>query len=105
MQQKEERFWTFVCSASWIAGELNAIDNAVTVIISDLLSVGVARPLSAVTFIASELLSVFCLDNLYKCYCSFCLCFVFPGHFSINRHSPLSCLLDCSHRTHTERIS
>ncbi|GBL74575.1 hypothetical protein AVEN_235487-1 [Araneus ventricosus] len=44
-----ERFLSFVCSASWKAGELSAVESAVTVI-------------------ASELLSV-CVVNLYKRLC------------------------------------
>ncbi|GBN87521.1 hypothetical protein AVEN_56239-1 [Araneus ventricosus] len=70
----EEPLWSFVCSASWKAGELSAIESAVTAIISELLSVCVARSGSAVT--TSDLLSV-CAANLYKCYCSCYLCFVF----------------------------
>ncbi|GBM51121.1 hypothetical protein AVEN_244172-1 [Araneus ventricosus] len=58
-----ERLWSFVCSASWKAGELRAIESAVTVIISDFLTVCVAKSESAVTVIISELLSV-CDVNL-----------------------------------------
>ncbi|GBO39863.1 hypothetical protein AVEN_18624-1, partial [Araneus ventricosus] len=54
----EESLWRFVCNASWKAGELSAIESAVTVVISDLLSVCVARYGSAVTVIASDFLSV-----------------------------------------------
>ncbi|GBL79603.1 hypothetical protein AVEN_18164-1 [Araneus ventricosus] len=49
-------------------GELRAIESAVTVIISELLSVCVARSGNAVTVIASDL--TVCIDNLYKFYCS-----------------------------------
>ncbi|GBN87487.1 hypothetical protein AVEN_130918-1 [Araneus ventricosus] len=62
----EESLWSFVCSASWKAGDINAIESAVTVIISELLSVRVAGSGRAVTVIASNLLSV-CVDNLYEC--------------------------------------
>ncbi|GBN17031.1 hypothetical protein AVEN_109525-1 [Araneus ventricosus] len=70
--------WSFVCSASWKAGEMNAIESAVTVITSELLSVCVARSGSAVTVIANDL--IVCVYNLYKCYCSRYLCFVFPEY-------------------------
>ncbi|GBM51204.1 hypothetical protein AVEN_85924-1 [Araneus ventricosus] len=49
--------WSFVCSASWKAGELCVIESAVTVFFSDLLFI--------------------CVVNLYKSYCSCYLCFVF----------------------------
>ncbi|GBN55155.1 hypothetical protein AVEN_213937-1 [Araneus ventricosus] len=54
----EESFWRFVCGVSWKASERSAIESAVTVIVSELLSVRVARSGSAVTVIVSELLSV-----------------------------------------------
>ncbi|GBO03773.1 hypothetical protein AVEN_264652-1 [Araneus ventricosus] len=41
--KERESLWSFVCRASWKAGELNAIESAVTVNISDLLSVCVAK--------------------------------------------------------------
>ncbi|GBM64674.1 hypothetical protein AVEN_215942-1 [Araneus ventricosus] len=53
----EKSLWSFVCSASWKAGEVIAIESAVTVIISELLSVCVARSGSAVNGIASDVLS------------------------------------------------
>ncbi|GBN27335.1 hypothetical protein AVEN_21558-1 [Araneus ventricosus] len=68
--------WSFVCSASWKASEPSAIESAVSVIISDLLTVYVAKSESAVTVITSELLSV-SVANLYKSYCSCFLYFVF----------------------------
>ncbi|GBM46744.1 hypothetical protein AVEN_31371-1 [Araneus ventricosus] len=74
--RKEDKLWSFVCSASWKAGELSAIESADTVIISDFLTVCVAKSKCAVTFITSELLSVW-VSNLYKSYCSCYLCFVF----------------------------
>ncbi|GBL98377.1 hypothetical protein AVEN_187717-1 [Araneus ventricosus] len=46
----EEQLWSFVCSGNWKAGELSAIESAVTVIISELLSV--------------------CVANLFNSYCS-----------------------------------
>ncbi|GBO40814.1 hypothetical protein AVEN_52984-1 [Araneus ventricosus] len=46
-----------VCSASWKAGELSAIETAVTVIISDLLTVYVTKYESAVTHITREMMS------------------------------------------------
>ncbi|GBN96225.1 hypothetical protein AVEN_156224-1 [Araneus ventricosus] len=58
-----ERLWSFVCSASWKAGKLSAIESAVTVIISDLLTVCVSKYKSVVAVITSELLSV-CVANL-----------------------------------------
>ncbi|GBM33590.1 hypothetical protein AVEN_181835-1 [Araneus ventricosus] len=64
----------------WIAGELSAIENAVTVIISDLLTDCIATSESAVTVITSELLSN-CVANLYKSYCTCYLCFVFSRIF------------------------
>ncbi|GBM44816.1 hypothetical protein AVEN_139646-1 [Araneus ventricosus] len=54
--------------ASRKAGELSAIESAVTVVISELLSVCVARSGSAAAVIASDL--TVCVDNLYRCYCS-----------------------------------
>ncbi|GBM18297.1 hypothetical protein AVEN_147420-1 [Araneus ventricosus] len=66
----------FGVSSAVRAGELSAIGSAVTVIISELLSVCVARSGSAVTVIANDLLPV-CVANLYKCYCSRYMCFVF----------------------------
>ncbi|GBM63032.1 hypothetical protein AVEN_54712-1 [Araneus ventricosus] len=56
-------------NASWKVGELSAIESAVTVIISNLLTVCVSKSERAVTVITSELLSV-CAANLYKSYCS-----------------------------------
>ncbi|GBN86171.1 hypothetical protein AVEN_220380-1 [Araneus ventricosus] len=82
------------------AGELSVIASAVTVIISELLTVCVARSGSSVTVIASDLLPV-PVANLYECYCSCYLCFVFTEYSRINRHSPLSCLLDCFRHTPT----
>ncbi|GBM39124.1 hypothetical protein AVEN_162643-1 [Araneus ventricosus] len=38
-----ERLWSFVCSASWKASELSAVESDVTVIASELLSVCVAN--------------------------------------------------------------
>ncbi|GBN82815.1 hypothetical protein AVEN_202355-1 [Araneus ventricosus] len=38
-----ERLWSFVCSASWKAGELSAFQSAVIVVVSDLLTVCVAK--------------------------------------------------------------
>ncbi|GBN02026.1 hypothetical protein AVEN_69556-1 [Araneus ventricosus] len=63
-------------SASWKACELRAIESAVTVIISDLLTVCVAKSDSVVIVITSKLLSV-CVANLYKSYCTCYRCFVF----------------------------
>ncbi|GBM93488.1 hypothetical protein AVEN_240941-1 [Araneus ventricosus] len=57
-------------------GELSAIESAVTVILSELLTVFVDRSSSFVTIIASDLRPVF-VANLYKCYCSCYLCYVF----------------------------
>ncbi|GBM23930.1 hypothetical protein AVEN_52131-1 [Araneus ventricosus] len=71
----EESFWIFICSAGWKAGELSAIESAVSVIISELLSVCVARSGSVVTLIVSV-----CVDSLYNYYCSSYLCFVFPEY-------------------------
>ncbi|GBO16524.1 hypothetical protein AVEN_88649-1 [Araneus ventricosus] len=93
----EERLWSFVCSASWKADELSAIESTVTVI-SDLLTVCVSKSESAVTVITSELLSV-CVANLYKSYCSSYLCYVFFSCSFVNKPS-LSCVLNCLHRTH-----
>ncbi|GBN35437.1 hypothetical protein AVEN_274713-1 [Araneus ventricosus] len=61
------------------AGELSAIESTVTVIISELLAVFVARSGSFVTIIASDLRPV-CVANLYKCYCSCYLCCVFTEY-------------------------
>ncbi|GBN91283.1 hypothetical protein AVEN_185671-1 [Araneus ventricosus] len=69
----------WVDSPIWKAGELSTIENAVTDIISELLSVCVAISGSAVTVITSDLLS-FCVDNLYKWYCYRYLCFVFTEY-------------------------
>ncbi|GBM58176.1 hypothetical protein AVEN_167612-1, partial [Araneus ventricosus] len=63
------RLWSFVCSASWKAGDLSAIESAATAVIGDLLTVCAAKPESAVTAITSELLSV-CVADMYKSYCS-----------------------------------
>ncbi|GBN48098.1 hypothetical protein AVEN_112548-1 [Araneus ventricosus] len=76
-------------------GDLSAIESAVIDIINELLS----RSGSAVAVIASDL-SV-CVDNLYKCYCSCYMCYVFTEYSRINRLSPLPCFLDCFPRTHT----
>ncbi|GBM46475.1 hypothetical protein AVEN_237215-1, partial [Araneus ventricosus] len=67
--------WRFICSASWKAGELSTIESAV--VISDLLTVCESE--SAITVITSEMLSI-CVANLYKSYCSCCLCYVFFLH-------------------------
>ncbi|GBO16998.1 hypothetical protein AVEN_33443-1 [Araneus ventricosus] len=56
--------------------ELSAIKSSVTVIISDLLTVRVAKSESAVTLITSELKSV-CGENLLKSCCSRYLCNLF----------------------------
>ncbi|GBM73849.1 hypothetical protein AVEN_100552-1 [Araneus ventricosus] len=74
--EREEGVWNFVSSASWNTGELSAIESGVLVIISDLLTVCVAKTENAVTGIITELLSV-CVVNLYKSYCSCYLYFVF----------------------------
>ncbi|GBN48297.1 hypothetical protein AVEN_9111-1 [Araneus ventricosus] len=69
----EETLWSFVCSASWKAGELSAIESAVAVIISKLLSVCVARSVSAV--IACDLrLFVFltCISEIVPVTCVSC---------------------------------
>ncbi|GBM71019.1 hypothetical protein AVEN_56659-1 [Araneus ventricosus] len=42
-----ERLWRFVCSASYEVGELSAIESAVIVVISELLTVCVAKSQSA----------------------------------------------------------
>ncbi|GBM48283.1 hypothetical protein AVEN_98032-1 [Araneus ventricosus] len=63
--------WSSVCFASWEASELSAIGCAITVIISDSLTVCVSRSESALTVIISELLRA-CVANLYK---SFCFCY------------------------------
>ncbi|GBM93039.1 hypothetical protein AVEN_81085-1 [Araneus ventricosus] len=54
----EERLQSFVCSASWKDGELSAIESAVTVVISDLLTVRVPKSESdvAVIIITNKLL-------------------------------------------------
>ncbi|GBO41271.1 hypothetical protein AVEN_28806-1 [Araneus ventricosus] len=75
----KERLCSFFCSASWKAGEVKAIESAVTVIISDLLTVCVSKSESAVTVITSEFLSV-CVANLNKSYCSCYLCYVLFLH-------------------------
>ncbi|GBO17432.1 hypothetical protein AVEN_42313-1 [Araneus ventricosus] len=67
----EEQLWGFVCSASWKTGELSSIESAVTVIISDLLTVCVAKSQSAITVMTIELLPV-CVVNLYKSSCYLC---------------------------------
>ncbi|GBM75700.1 hypothetical protein AVEN_87390-1 [Araneus ventricosus] len=81
-----ERFrgitWSFVCSASWKAGELCVIESAVTAFFSDLLFV--------------------CVVNLYKRYCFCYLCFVFPGIF-VNRPSCSIILLVGLFSTYTHR--
>ncbi|GBM04663.1 hypothetical protein AVEN_75614-1 [Araneus ventricosus] len=73
----EGAFWIFVCSASWKAGELSAIESAVIVITSESLSVCVAR---SVTVIASDLclfvllicISVIAPVNFASCSLNFC---------------------------------
>ncbi|GBM03413.1 hypothetical protein AVEN_265456-1 [Araneus ventricosus] len=67
----EESLWSFVCSASWKAGELSVIESAVIVIISELLSVCVARYGSAVTVIASDLLPMLLVYGIYVTKSSF----------------------------------
>ncbi|GBN06292.1 hypothetical protein AVEN_184758-1 [Araneus ventricosus] len=52
-QPKRRRLWSFVCSASWKAVELSAIESAPTIIISDLLTVCVAKSQRAVTVITT----------------------------------------------------
>ncbi|GBN62766.1 hypothetical protein AVEN_76591-1 [Araneus ventricosus] len=73
-QPKEGMTLEFRLQCEVESGELSAIESAVTVI-SDLLTVCVAKSESAVTIITSEL-SV-CVANLYKSYCSRYLRFVF----------------------------
>ncbi|GBN84685.1 hypothetical protein AVEN_93666-1 [Araneus ventricosus] len=90
----EEGLWSFVCSTSWKAGELSANIGAFTVIISDLLTVCVARSESAVTVITCEVLSVallICARSIVPVTCATC----FPEYLGIKRHSSLSRLLDC----------
>ncbi|GBO18061.1 hypothetical protein AVEN_21791-1 [Araneus ventricosus] len=77
-----ERLWSFVCSAG---KPVSSIESAVTVIISDLLTVCVSKSESAVTVITSELLSV-SAANLCKIYCSCYLCYVFSCIF-VNKPS------------------
>ncbi|GBO01175.1 hypothetical protein AVEN_143819-1 [Araneus ventricosus] len=70
-QPKGRGLWSFVCSASWKAGELGAIESAPTVIISDLLTVCVAKSQRVVVVITSELLLLLlvscCLFALLIC--------------------------------------
>ncbi|GBM98333.1 hypothetical protein AVEN_222979-1 [Araneus ventricosus] len=56
----------------------------------------IGQLLDAIAVIVSDLLSA-CTDNLGKC--------CFPEYSRIKRFSPLSCLLNCFHRTHTGRFS
>ncbi|GBM74891.1 hypothetical protein AVEN_198932-1 [Araneus ventricosus] len=98
-----ERLESFVYSASWTAGELSVIENAVTVITNELLSVCVAKSESAVTVITCELLSVallICSRPIAPVTCATC----FTECLGINLHSPLSCVLDCFRHTPTERF-
>ncbi|GBM00539.1 hypothetical protein AVEN_200953-1 [Araneus ventricosus] len=91
-----ERLWSFVCSASWKAGELSAIESAVIVVISDLLTVCVATSQSFELLLASNcclLTFLICARSIVSCY----LCYVFSCKFVNNLHSPLSCVLDCLH--------
>ncbi|GBN98882.1 hypothetical protein AVEN_34282-1 [Araneus ventricosus] len=83
---KLERLWSFVCSASWKAGELSAIESAVTVIMSDLLTVCVSKSESAVTVITNELLYV-CVANLHKSYCSCYLCYLYSSCIFVSKPS------------------
>ncbi|GBN95201.1 hypothetical protein AVEN_101124-1 [Araneus ventricosus] len=76
----EGALWSFVCSASWKAGEMSAIENALNVIISESLSVSVARSESAITVTGSNLclfVLLICASAVYFCY----LRFVFSGIF------------------------
>ncbi|GBM30759.1 hypothetical protein AVEN_30581-1 [Araneus ventricosus] len=62
----------FGVSSAVRAGRLNAIESGVTAIISDLLTVCVAKSERAVTVITSDLLSI-CV--LYESYCTCASCF------------------------------
>ncbi|GBN43072.1 hypothetical protein AVEN_201040-1 [Araneus ventricosus] len=93
---------SFVCSASWKTGELRAIENAVIVVISDLMTVCVAKyqstelllPLNCCLFtlLICARSMVFC----YLCYVFSCI-FVNKSSFSIILHDGL--FTPYTHRT------
>ncbi|GBN47248.1 hypothetical protein AVEN_215572-1 [Araneus ventricosus] len=88
-----ERLWSFVCSASWKAGELSAIESAVIVVISDLVTLCVAKFQSAELLLPGNC----CLRTMPSYARSIVSCYLCSCKFVNNLHSPLSCVLDCLH--------
>ncbi|GBO41416.1 hypothetical protein AVEN_114136-1 [Araneus ventricosus] len=71
-----EQPWSFVCSASSEAGDLSAIETAVIVVFSDLLTVCVAKSGSAELLLPANcclFTLLICARSIVSCY----LCYVF----------------------------
>ncbi|GBM59087.1 hypothetical protein AVEN_169033-1 [Araneus ventricosus] len=80
-----ERLWSFACSASKKAGELSAIESALIVVISDLLTVCVAKSESAKMLLPVNcclFTLLICARSIVSCY----LCYVFSCIF-VNKPS------------------
>ncbi|GBM45796.1 hypothetical protein AVEN_55556-1 [Araneus ventricosus] len=98
-----ERLWSFVCSVNYEDGEMSAFESAVIVVISDLLTICIAKSQSAELLLPVNcclLALLICARSIVSCY----LCYVFSCTF-VNKPSfsiILRVVLDCLHHTRKE---